>query len=281
MQNRLLSLTAALVTSVVLSGPLHAQEDPVVATVNGVEIKRSEVAQAQRLLPQQYQKIPFDQIFPSLLDSVIDAHLTAADARERGLQNDEAFQKEMQRIERQMLQRSALTLAINEAVTAESLKAAYDEMVAASAGDPEIHARHILVASEEEAMEVIAELDKGADFATLAKTKSTGPSGPNGGDLGYFGRGQMVPAFEKAAFELEKGAYSDKPVKTQFGYHIIMQEDSRAKQPPSFEQAEPQLRNQLSQTAGSAYMAELREAATIEKFLPEPEPGPQGITIAK
>lgn len=281
MQIRLVSLTAVVAAFFAVVGPLHAQENPVVATVNGLEITRSDVVAAQRLLPEQYRKIPFDQIFPSLLDSVIDTHLTAADARSRGLDKEDEYKKELARIERQLLQRNVITVAINKAVTDEAVKAAYEKLAASSTGDSEIHARHILVKTEEVAIEVIAELDKGKDFAELAKTKSTGPSGPNGGDLGFFGRGQMVPAFEKAAFELEKGTYTTTPVKTQFGFHVILQEDKRAKAPPSFAEAEAQLKAGLSQAAGAEYMSGLRKAAKIEKFLPEPEPAPDGITIAK
>ena len=131
-----------------------------------------------------------------------------------------------------------------------------------------------MVKEEKVALAVIVELDKGKDFAELAKTKSTGPSGPTGGDLGYFGRGQMVPAFEKAAFDLDKGMYTTTPVKTQFGYHVIKQEDRRAKAPPAFEEVEQRLRTQLSQAAGAQYMGELRKAAKIEKFLPEPAKTP-------
>lgn len=281
MQFRLVSLAAAVAGFCAVASPVYAQENPVVAKVNGLEIMRSDVAASQKLLPEQYRKIPFDQIFPSLLDSLIDTHLTAADARKRGLDKNEEYKKELARIERQLLQRNVITVVINNAVTDEAIKAAYDKLAASTSGNSEIHARHILVKTEEEAVQVIAELDKGTDFAELAKTKSTGPSGPNGGDLGFFARGQMVPAFEKAAFELEKGTYTTTPVKTQFGFHVIMQEEKRAKAPPSFAEAEQQLKAELSQAAGGEYMGNLRKAAEIEKFLPQPEPAPDGITIAK
>jgi len=280
MKNSLLSLTAAGALIFTLGGASWAQDNPVVANVNGLEITRNDVAEAQKLLPEQYRQIPFEQIFPTLLDSVIDTHLTAADARRQGMDKEDAFKQELARIERQLLQRNAITKAINDAVTDESLQAAYKKMASDASGNSEIHARHILVKTEDEAKAVIVELDSGKDFAELAKAKSTGPSGPNGGDLGFFGRGQMVPAFEKAAFELDKGAYTTEPVQTQFGFHVIMQEDKRAKAPPSFGQAEPQLRAELSQTAGGAYMGELRKAAKIEKFLPEPAAAPATDTKA-
>lgn len=280
MKKSLLSLSAAGALMLTLGGTSWAQENPVVANVNGLEITRSDVADAQKLLPEQYRQIPFEQIFPTLLDSVIDTHLTATDARKQGMDKTDAFKQELARIERQLLQRNAITKAIDAAVTDEALKAAYAKMTADASGNSEIHARHILLKTEDEAKAVIAELDSGKDFAELAKTKSTGPSAPNGGDLGFFGRGQMVPAFEQAAFALDKGTYTTDAVKTQFGYHVILQEDKRAKAPPSFEKAEPQLKAELSQAAGGAYMGELRKAAKIEKFLPEPKSAPIAAPVA-
>ena len=125
--------------------------------------------------------------------------------RSQGLHKQEAFKKELARIERQLLQRNVISQAIDARVTDEAVKAAYEKLVASSAGNPEIHARHILLKTEADAVAVIAELDQGKDFAELAKAKSTGPSGSNGGDLGFFGRDPMVPAFDKGTFELEKG----------------------------------------------------------------------------
>lgn len=115
-------------------------------------------------------------------------------------------------------------------------------------------------------MAIIKELDGGADFAELAKTKSTGPSGPRGGDLGYFAKGQMVPQFETAAFALEKGAYTKEPVQTQFGFHVIKVEDSRETTPPTFEESVDEIRNDMAQAAAAQYIEGLRGAAKIERF---------------
>jgi peptidyl-prolyl cis-trans isomerase C len=262
---------AALTLALTVSSQVQAADDNrIVAKVNGNEITHIDIVEAHKLLPEQYRKVPFDQIFPTLLDSVIDTYLTSADGRSKGVDKSATFKKEMARIERQLLQRNVINEAITRIVTDAALQDAYEQMKTQSSGNEEIHARHILVKEEKVALAVIAELDKGNDFAQLAKTKSTGPSGPTGGDLGYFGRGQMVPAFEKAAFDLDKGAYTTTPVKTQFGYHVIKQEDRRAKAPPAFAEVEQRLRTQLSQAAGAQYMSELRKVAKIEKFLPEP-----------
>jgi peptidyl-prolyl cis-trans isomerase C len=254
-----------------LSAQVHADAgNKVVGKVNGIDIKYLDIIEAQKLLPEQYRKVPIEQIFPTLLDSIIDTYLTAADGRLKNIHNSADFKKEMMRIERQLLQRNAITQAINESVTDAALQDAYSKMKIENKGNEEIHARHILVKEEKTAIAIIAELDKGKKFAELAKTKSTGPSAKNGGDLGYFGRGQMVPEFEKAAFAMDKGSYTTTPVKTQFGYHVIKQEDRRARVIPSFAEIEEGLRSQLSQVAGAQYMAELRKKAKIEKFSVEP-----------
>jgi len=262
---------AALGLIFTLSAQVHADAgNKVVGKVNGIDIKYLDIIEAQKLLPEQYRKVPIEQIFPTLLDSIIDTYLTAADGRLKNIHNSADFKKEMMRIERQLLQRNAITQAINKSVTDAALQDAYSKMKIENKGNEEIHARHILVKEEKTAIAIIAELDKGKKFAELAKTKSTGPSAKNGGDLGYFGRGQMVPEFEKAAFAMDKGSYTTTPVKTQFGYHVIKQEDRRARVIPSFAEIEEGLRSQLSQVAGAQYMAELRKKAKIEKFSVEP-----------
>ena len=258
---------AALALIFTLSTQSQANDNnKVVAKVNEIEIKYIEIVEAQKLLPEQYRKIPFEQIFPTLLDSVIDTYLTAADGRLKNIHNSDNFKKEIMRIERQLLQRNAITQAINKLVTDASLQDAYLKMKTENNGNEEIRARHILVKEEKTAIAIIAELDKGKNFAELAKTKSIGPSGPSGGDLGYFGRGQMVPEFEKAAFAMDKGSYTITPIKTQFGYHVIKQENRRVQAVPTFSEVEVRLRSQLSQLAGANYMAELRKKAKIVKF---------------
>ena len=151
MKNYLLSLSTAGALVVMLGGASWAQENPIVAKVNGLEITRADVVEAQKLLPEQYRNIPFEQIFPTLLDSVIDTHLTSADAIKQGMDKQDTFKQEMARIERQLLQRNAITKAIDEAVTDDALKAAYEKMAADASGNSEIHARHILVKTEAEA----------------------------------------------------------------------------------------------------------------------------------
>jgi peptidyl-prolyl cis-trans isomerase C len=154
---------------------------------------------------------------------------------------------------------------IRKRVTKAKLKAAYDTYIADTGSREEVKARHILVADEQTAEDIISQLKGGVDFITLAKEKSTGPSGPNGGDLGYFGRGAMVPAFETAAFNLDIGKHSQAPVQTQFGWHVILLEDKRTAMPPSYGALEPQLQQNLINQNLARLLDGLRQSASFSK----------------
>ncbi|MBI2586640.1 MAG: peptidylprolyl isomerase [Rhodospirillales bacterium] len=243
-----------------------AADDPVVATVNGAKIHLSQVRDAHKLLPAQYQQIPFETIFPGLLESIIDTKLAAADARAQKVEKSKEFKEQMTRLEEQVLQRIMLTRTVDKGVTDAAVRARYAQIAKELNSVEQIQARHILLKTEEDATAVIAELGKGGDFAALAKTRSTGPSAPEGGDLGFFTKGQMVPEFETAAFALKTGEYTQKPVKTQFGWHVIKVENRRAGEVPKFEEVEDGLRNDLSREVGAAYITGLREKAKISMF---------------
>ncbi len=255
------AVAAALMT---VSGGAFA-DDPVVATVNGAKIMKSDIDAARESLPEQYRAVPFEQIYPLMLDSMIDSKLVATDARGKKLHNDPEFKKRLERVEEQLLERYAVRKMIEKSLTDAELRKRYDAMAKGASGE-ELHARHILLKTEEDAVAVIKELDGGANFADLAKKKSTGPSGPSGGDLGFFGKGQMVPEFETAAYALATGKHSAKPVKTQFGFHVIKVEERRQATPPSFEETVEQLRAEAAQELGAAYVENLRAAAKIERF---------------
>lgn len=153
-------------------------------------------------------------------------------------------------------------------VTDEQLREAYEEQVQSKEPEMEFKARHILLKTEDEARAVIDELKGGADFATLAKEKSTGPSGSSGGDLGWFGPGQMVEAFSEAVAALEDDQFSSEPVETQFGWHVILREDSRTSEPPSFEEIKGQLTAQLRRKRAEEYVTEIRNKSNIEVRTP-------------
>ncbi|QFT29845.1 peptidylprolyl isomerase [Roseibium porphyridii] len=260
-QTLAVSLMALSLGSVSLSA---AEPGDVVAKVGEAEITEADLAFAAKDLGQELQRFPPAQWRQLLLDAVVDMELLAQAARQDGLDQDPDFQKQMEFLELQALRNAYLSQKIGDAISDEDLQAAYDKEFADFEGAEEVNARHILVKEKAEAEELIKELDGGADFAELAREKSTGPSGPNGGDLGFFGRGQMVPPFDEAVFALDPGTYTKEPVETQFGWHVIKLEGKRKQEKPALEEVANGLRQQLFRDRYEAKMAELKGAATVE-----------------
>lgn len=269
-----LAVTGALVLGI--SGNVWAEDKPatevVAAVVNGDKIYLDEVQDAQYLLPPQFRQMPFDAVYGLLLNSVIDRKLTAVEGRKKGLQDNEEVKKQLARIEEQLIQRAFLGKYIEEKVTEEKVMESYKKYVDDFKSEEEVHARHILLETEEQAKEVISELEKGKDFAETAKAKSKGPSGANGGDLGYFNDGAMVPPFSKAAFALGKGEITKTPVQTQFGWHVIKVEDKRKTTAPALGEIRDQIEADLARDIGAKLLDELRSAASIERFGPDGKP---------
>ena len=242
-------------------------KDPVVAVVNGQQIHLSDVEIAQQSLPQQYRNMPLAAVFPALLDRMVDSKLVEQDGRTNKVTDDPAFKKRLAFVEDQVVQDFWLQKQIAEKVTPEKMKQAYEEKVKNLPAEDEVHARHILVATEPEAKAIIADLKKGAAFDKLAKEKSTDKaSGAEGGDLGWFKKTDMVKEFADAAFALKKGGLSETPVKTQFGYHVIQVEDRRKAPPPSFEELSAQIHQDLARETVTAMLNKLRADAKVEKF---------------
>jgi peptidyl-prolyl cis-trans isomerase C len=242
-------------------------KDPVVATVNGQPIRLSELEVAQQSLPQQYRNMPLQAVFPALLDRMIDSKLVVMEGKKSKLNEDPAFKKRLAFIEEQVLQDFWIQREIARQVTQEKLQKRYEERLASMPPEEEVHARHILVSTEDEAKAIIADLKKGTAFDKLAKEKSTDKaSGAEGGDLGWFKKADMVKEFADAAFALKKGETSETPVKTQFGYHVIKVEDRRKAAPPPFEEMADQLREEMAREVVQAQLDQLRAGAKIEKF---------------
>ena len=238
-----------------------------VATVNGQPVRLSELEVAQQSLPQQYRNMPLQAVFPALLDRIIDSKLVVQEGKKSKVNEDPAFKKRMAFVEEQVLQDFWIQREIARKVTAEKLQQRYEERLKSMPSEEEVHARHILVATEDEAKAIIADLKKGAAFDKLAKEKSTDKaSGAEGGDLGWFKKSDMVKEFADAAFALKKGELTETPVKTQFGYHVIKLEDRRKAPPPAFEELADQLREEMSREAVTAQLDQLRSGAKIEKF---------------
>lgn len=242
-----------------------SQERILVAKLNGEDIYLDEVLRLVEKLPEEIRQQPLETYFDRLIDDIVDSRLAAAAGNEAGLTNDERVIEQMSIAAQRVLAEAWINSELRKSITDEAVQQAYDIFVADEQSRHEVRARHILVKEKAEAEAVIAELQGGADFAELAKKRSTGPSGPNGGDLGYFPRGAMVPAFENAAFALAAGSFTQTPVQTQFGWHIILVEEKRIAEAPTIEELAPQLRqNLISQNLGRL-LDSLRTNARIER----------------
>jgi len=241
-----------------------AQEDAVVATVNGQPVTETDLEIAISDLEQQFAQLPEEQRRAAALSAVIEIRLLAAEAESKGLAEGDEFARRMDMLRQRALHSAYIEQEVAALVTDEAVRARYDEEIAKIPASEEVRARHILVETEEEATAIIKQLDEGGDFEAIAKEKSTDGAAAQGGDLGYFGAGQMVPEFEQAAFAMEVGAHSAEPVKSQFGFHVIKLEDKRAKQPPAYEQVSDQLRSVLLRDAYMKVVNDLRAAADVE-----------------
>lgn len=257
-----------LAGGLVIAAPVpnaFSQERILVAKLNGEDIYLDEVLRLVEKLPDEIRQQPLETYFDRLIDDIVDSRLAAAAGNEAGLTNDERVIEQMSIAAQRVLAEAWINSELRKSITDEAVQQAYDIFVADEQSRHEVRARHILVKEKAEAEAVIAELQGGADFAELAKKRSTGPSGPNGGDLGYFPRGAMVPAFENAAFALEAGSFTQTPVQTQFGWHIILVEEKRIAEAPTIEELAPQLRqNLISQNLGRL-LDSLRTNARIER----------------
>lgn len=262
-----LALAAAgcLVTVLLAAAPVRADDNPVLAKVNGAEIRQSDVTLAEEELgPSLAQMNPATRK-ANVLSFLIDMKIVAKAAEQKKIADQADFKRKLAFARDRLLMDNLLAAEGKAALTDAAMKKVYDDAAKKIADEQEVHARHILVATEEEAKAVKAELDKGADFAKLAKEKSKDPGASDGGDLGFFTKEQMVPEFSKVAFALEPGRISD-PVKTQFGWHIIKVEEKRNRKPPEFDKVKPQIEQYVTRKAQADYVAKLREAAKVERL---------------
>ncbi len=256
---------AVLALAVPLSAP--AAEDPVVARVNGHEFRKSDVDRELASLPPRLQSMPLASIYPQLLERMIDAYLVAEQGRAEKLDQTRDYRNRVARAKERILTDITLRARIKPQVTEAKAKKRYDEVVGKQKGEEEVRARHILVKTEKEAKDLIAQIRKGGDFAKLAAEKSTDKgSAAQGGDLGYFAKGAMVPAFAKAAFAAKKNEVVAKPVKTEFGWHVIKVEDRRKAKPVPFERVEGQIKAQIADDLANKYVEGLKKKAKIERF---------------
>jgi len=275
-----LSLALALVLGAALTiGAPHLagaqkKDDPVLARVNGVEIKQSDLDIAEADVGPSLQVQEPNARKEALLAYLIDLTALAQAASAKKLEASPDFAARMAYAKNKVLMEALLGDITRTAATEAEMKKLYDESVAKTQPEEEVRARHILVKTEKEAQDVLAKLKGGADFEKLAREISTDPSAKtNGGDLEYFTKGQMVPEFSEAAFKLSKGQVSQ-PVKTQFGFHVIKVEDKRSKPVPKYEEVKEQVQAFVVRKAQAELVMKVRSEAKIENLVKKEAPTP-------
>jgi peptidyl-prolyl cis-trans isomerase C len=245
--------------------------DPVVARVNGVDIKQSDLALAEEDLGADMQGVSPEARREHLISYLADIIMVTQAADKKKLADNPEFKRRLAFLRNKLLMGYELQEEAKSAATDEALHQTYNDAVKSMGGQEEVRARHILVETEDEAKNLLEQIKGGADFATLAKEKSKDPGAAEGGDLGYFTKDQMVPEFAEVAFKMYPGQLSN-PVKTQFGWHIIKLEDKRTKQPPEFDKVKEQIETFLARKAQTEFIAKLRQTAKIERLDKQGEP---------
>jgi peptidyl-prolyl cis-trans isomerase C len=260
-------LAATALTALLIVSPGAFAEDaanPVIATVDGVDITKADLDLAESNIDPQLSQLPPEQKRLAALSSLIDAKLIAVKAKGEKLDETPEFKERVAFIVDRELHNAYFKKHVVDAVTDADVQTRYDAEIKAMPKQEEVRARHILVKTEDEAKAVIKALGEGKDFAELAKEKSTDPNKSDGGDLGYFRKGQMVPEFEAAAFAMQKGEVSKAPIKTQFGWHVIQVEDKRIAPPPPLEQVKDQIRQIIMRDKYLELIKTSKDAAKIE-----------------
>lgn len=273
-----IKMTAVAVASAVLilSHATWAKDAPagdvVVAVVNGSTILKGEVTGAIKTVPQ-LQGANVDEVFPAVVDQIINEKLLDTETEKAKVAEGADYKKRLDDLKKQfdavkaqLVRQVYLEKFLKDSVTDAQIKVEYEKFKKENQGKEEVHARHILVSTEAEAVKVIKDLDGGAKFEDLAKQRSSGPTAQNGGDLNYFVKEEMLPEFSEAAFKLQKNEYSKAPVKTQFGWHVIRVEDRRSRAVPEMKDVQAVIRNKLGQQALDGLVQKLRAKADIKKF---------------
>ena len=253
-----------------LALPAMAQDvdqNTVVATVNGQDITVGHMIVLREGLPEQYQSLPDDVLFDGILEQLVQQTVLSQKADDPG----PVVELQLENEKRTLLAGTAMKSLIDDQMTDEAIQTAYDEKFADAEPTKEFNASHILVESEDEAKALVTELEGGADFAELAKEKSTGPSGPNGGELGWFGPGMMVKEFEDAVIGMEPGAVSA-PIQTQFGWHVIRLNETRMQDAPPLEEVRAEIADELQQKLIADTLATLTDEAEITRNEAEIDP---------
>ncbi len=242
-------------------GDKTEQSGETLATVNGVAVKESRVADQMAQIPAQLMQGREADVKRQILDRVIDQELVAQEAKRMDITGDAEYKKQLELVENQLKANFVIARKVSETLTTETLQQAY-ELNKANNTFPAVKASHILVPTESEANALLAQVTP-QNFAEMARKFSKGPSAPQGGELGWFRREAMIPEFASVAFNTAVGTVAKTPVKTQFGWHVILVEDRNDKYTPPFEQMEQQLRQEMAQQVVQGYLGDLRKNATI------------------
>lgn len=255
---------AVAILSIMLMNPLTASaagKAGVAATVNGQDITVAEIQEAYEMNPTVKGKISFEDFYGKALDFFVNNQMLFQAAESDGVLSTPEYSQQVELAKKELARKMFLEKAVDKKISKSEINDAYNNYKAQFKAEKEVKAKHILVSSQEKANEVIAKLKKGEKFDALAKQYSKEPA-----ELGYFTKGIMVPEFANAAFEMKKGQYSQTPVKTQFGYHVIMVEDVRNTKPVALKDVEPQIKSQLSQKAVGEVFGDVSKKAKIEKY---------------
>lgn len=276
MKKRLVGFTISAVAVVVVAvasficfkvQKADAADKGVAAKINGEVVYINDLKQSYADHPQIKDRVSFEEFYAKTLDVFVNSKLVYQAAKAAKIEETPEYQRQLVTAKEDLARKLYLEKKVDEKVTDEEIKKLYDEYVSKFESQKEVKAKHILVDTEEKAKEVIAKLKKGEDFVKLAQEYSKDQV-----DLGYFTKEVMVPEFSDAAFAMNKGEYSKTPVKTDFGYHVILVEDVRASKPLTLKDVEPQLKNMVTQQVVAQIFEDLVKNAKVEKFTLEGEP---------
>ncbi len=263
--NTSLLKSISLVAFLAVSTPLLAA-DPVVGVVDGQKFTYSEVMAGKSSLPKQYQSAPEDKLFPVLLNQAVDAYLINKAAQASGETQKPEVKKAIEKATEGIIAQAYLLEKVKDTITDAAVQAKYAEVIKDFPQEKEVHLKHILVDSKEVAQSVIKALKGGADFKKLAQSKSKDETAKEGGDLGFFRKSELPKELADAAFALTPGAYSQEPIKTDFGWHVVKAEEFRDAKPPKFEEVKNELKSLMTQEAVVVLVKDLRSKAKIELF---------------
>lgn len=275
------ALGLAMLSTTALAQPQGAatpaqQQNPLVATVDRDQIHLLDVENwiNSHVPPEQRNQIPQEKLVAIAMDNVVSGKALQVMAHKEGLDKDPQVAKQMQEAANEVLQRALLIKTVKPEVTEDAIKAAYDKEYAGKPGEEEVHARHILVDSQAKAQDIIKQLEAGAKFEELAKKYGDPKDAATqqGGDLGYFKKGDMLPEFSDAAFKLNKGEYTKTPVHTKYGWHVIQVLDKRTAAPPSYDQVHDQIQQQLTRQDAMALVQKARSEVKITQYGPDGKP---------